>query len=676
MKFVWGGDRLAQNVQLVFSIRLEKDCDTLAVCAVDSYQIFADGEFLCYGPERTAAGYVRRKLVNVAGKKQISVKVTGYNVATYAVDFQSPFFGAELSKNGAIVYDTQDFSCVKENARLSNMPRYSCQRGFVEGYDFTKTTKENVPLYEVESPKILKGIGERADYATVPFDQLSIIPFEGFEWLETLWWERSRCPNRPNDFSIRENLIEETKQGYMAADYVLNRERTGFIRLEIEAEEPMQLFVGFEEYLPEDKWLFRRSKCNDFIFMKIPSGRTSVISCEPYALKYLKILYKGRAKITPSLVTYENAFAKGVSIFGDDRIVNVFEAARNSFCQNAVDIFTDCPGRERAGWLCDSYFTAQAELLFTGKNEIEKAFLENFLLAETPEIDKGMLPKCFPSEHIDKLYIPNWGMWFAIEICDYYKRTADWSLPLNARQKIYDLIDFFKKYLNEYGLLENLESWVFLEWSISNDKDYICGVNFPSNMLYAYMLEEVGKLYSDKKLLNQAKDIKNMIIQLAFNGDFFVDNAIRENGILRRCENHISETCQYYALFTGLCPTAKFQDVMKEQFGPLRGEAYPEIGRSNMFIGNYLRFFWLCEIEEYDKVIDECLEYFKNMADRTGTLWEHDQATASCNHGFASVAAVLLLRCLIGYIGVKNNNPMLKKDFQKNKNLINVKFNY
>ena len=190
------------------------------------------------------------------------------------------------------------------------------------------------------------------------------------------------------------------------------------------------------------------------------------------------------------------------------------------------------------------------------------------------------------------------------------------------------------------------------------------------------MLEEVGKLYSDKKLLDQAKDIKNMIIQLAFNGDFFVDNAIRENGVLRRCENHISETCQYYALFTGLCPTTKFQDVMKEQFGPLRGEAYPEIGRSNMFIGNYLRFFWLCEIEEYTKVIDECLEYFKNMADRTGTLWEHDQATASCNHGFASVAAVLLLRCLIGYIGVKDNKPILKKDFQKNKNLINVKFNY
>ena len=64
------------------------------------------------------------------------------------------------------------------------------------------------------------------------------------------------------------------------------------------------------------------------------------------------------------------------------------------------------------------------------------------------------------------------------------------------------------------------------------------------------------------------------------------------------------------------------------------------------------------------------------MADKTGTLWEHDQATASCNHGFASVAAVLLLRCFIGCMGVKDNKPMLKKDFSQNENLINVKFNY
>jgi hypothetical protein len=95
-----------------------------------------------------------------------------------------------------------------------------------------------------------------------------------------------------------------------------------------------------------------------------------------------------------------------------------------------------------------------------------------------------------------------------------------------------------------------------------------------------------------------------------------------------------------------------------------------------MFIGNYLRFFWLCEREEYDLVVKECLEYFTPMADLTGTLWEHDQATCSCNHGFASVAAVLLLRCCVGYEGVKDSVPVLSELKSKNDFGVSVDFNY
>lgn len=40
--------------------------------------------------------------------------------------------------------------------------------------------------------------------------------------------------------------------------------------------------------------------------------------------------------------------------------------------------------------------------------------------------------------------------------------------------------------------------------------------------------------------------------------------------------------------------------------------------------------------------------YFQYMADRTGTLWENDTICASCCHGFASYAAVLLVRSVLG----------------------------
>ena len=34
--------------------------------------------------------------------------------------------------------------------------------------------------------------------------------------------------------------------------------------------------------------------------------------------------------------------------------------------------------------------------------------------------------------------------------------------------------------------------------------------------------------------------------------------------------------------------------------------------------------------------------YYLGMAEKTGTLWEFDSPTASCNHGFASYIALLL----------------------------------
>ena len=44
---------------------------------------------------------------------------------------------------------------------------------------------------------------------------------------------------------------------------------------------------------------------------------------------------------------------------GNEKLQKIAAAAVESYRQNAVDLFTDCPSRERAGWLCDSFFTGQ-----------------------------------------------------------------------------------------------------------------------------------------------------------------------------------------------------------------------------------------------------------------------------------------------------------------------------
>ncbi|MEI7580140.1 MAG: hypothetical protein WCJ58_09020, partial [bacterium] len=74
------------------------------------------------------------------------------------------------------------------------------------------------------------------------------------------------------------------------------------------------------------------------------------------------------------------------------------------------------------------------------------------------------------------------------------------------------------------GLLEKLESWVFVEWSKANELTQ--DVNYPTNMLYSAMLAATGRLYKDSNLINKANKLKDTICEKSFNGTFFTDNAI------------------------------------------------------------------------------------------------------------------------------------------------------
>ncbi len=70
--------------------------------------------------------------------------------------------------------------------------------------------------------------------------------------------------------------------------------------------------------------------------------------------------------------------ARATFAASDQRFNRIFEAARETFRQNATDVFMDCPSRERAGWLCDSFFTARVAADLCGDTSVEKNFLENF----------------------------------------------------------------------------------------------------------------------------------------------------------------------------------------------------------------------------------------------------------------------------------------------------------
>jgi alpha-L-rhamnosidase len=343
----------------------------------------------------------------------------------------------------------------------------------------------------------------------------------------------------------------------------------------------------------------------------------------------------------------------------DPGLNRIFEAARETFRQNAVDIFMDCPSRERAGWLCDSFFMARVALDLCGNTTIEKNMFENYLLP--PRFDhlpEGMLPMCYPADHYDGVFIPNWALWFVIQLEEYQARSGDRELVAALRPRLEGLYEYFQRFTNADGLLEKLESWVFVEWSAANS--FVQDVSYPSNMLYAAALAAAGRMYDEPALLDEAEQIREVIRRQSFDGEFFVDNGVRKDGRLEVTRNR-SEVCQYFAFFFDVATPqthGELWDRLAHQFGPRRKTTgvFPEVHPANAFIGNYLRFELLSHYGMPGQIRKELADYYLYMADRTGTLWENVGSEASCNHGFASHVAHSLYRDLLGVRHVDTQN--------------------
>jgi alpha-L-rhamnosidase len=146
-----------------------------------------------------------------------------------------------------------------------------------------------------------------------------------------------------------------------------------------ELPENVQLYVTFDELLEDSDVNFSRLECVNAVRFTLQPGQYTLESFEVYSLRFAKVIAVGGACELQQLYLreYANDDVFEAQFAASDRDLNIlFEAACETFRQNAVDVFSDCPSRERAGWLCDSLFTARVALDLLGNTSMERMFVE------------------------------------------------------------------------------------------------------------------------------------------------------------------------------------------------------------------------------------------------------------------------------------------------------------
>lgn len=691
MEKIWSKELLGEkNISLAFVYKAESKKElSLRLAASNEYQVFCNGNFKAYGPMRSAHRYSHVRTYKLSpdecGRVCAAVIVCGAQINSFDRVNEPPFFAAELLSDDKIIARSSDFKAYRLTDRLQKVQRYSFQRTFTESYKLTEDREALLKGNECGLPAVcteqtdgntllsdgglsepdyhfvcgvpvesgnaftdperkviydrsLTGIGCAPAFLRFPMEELE----------EVLVDEAGKIVCRPDDQKTGSKL---TDGRYITYD--LGKNTSGFFRFSVNVHRKTTLYLLFDEIatLKDGEGLFidiTRLQCCNAVKYSLEKGKYDLITFAPYTARFVRaVVLNGESEIENfGMTTLENPDDSFSFSCDDPDLTKVIDAARATFRQNAVDVLTDCPSRERAGWLCDSYFTSRAEKFLTGTNRVEKNFLQAYLLAPDLSFAKGMLPMCYPSDHTDGVYIPNWAMWYIVELKDYLDRTNDSDFIGQCKEKVYDIIHFLDRYLNEYGLLENLESWIFVEWSKANE--FVNGLNFPSNMMYSLALACAGRMYDDKDLLARSDKMIHAIRKLSYNGEFFVDQAIRDDQNKLILTNNTTETCQYYAFWTGVADKAHYPDLYKKLLVEFSNrdprKVYPDIYPSNAFIGRLLRMDYFLREKEYETVLQEAKTYYLPMAERTGTLWENLTTVASCNHGFSGYLAYLLVQ--------------------------------
>lgn len=641
------------------------------------YRVYVNDAFLCFGPARTGRGYIREDVVSIPEcekKCHIRIEAVGYYCKSLSTVMQTSCLMAEIRCGDAVIASTgKDFRAYMPGTKLQKVERYSTQRHFTEIWDYTRIgsqvdleiVDEGLTVLDRKAPYpdykdiSLHTLWNRGSYrfdADLPYKQEKYSWQMSKDWGFFEWDEIERHP-----FSWAQRL-SQTVTGREEAlpvvvaegEYVLldfGRVEAGFLKASMEALEDSDVVFSFCEYFQGDTFAFQNMNAHNVLEYILAKGDCrEVQSFEPYTARFVRIcVKKGKIRLNRfGIKTY--AFdTTGIKLLHCENpaLNGIYKAAVRTFAHNAVDLYYDCPSRERAGWLCDSYFTAKAEYALTGKTLVEDAFLENYRLYKNGgELPEGMIPRSYPSDYKPHhAFIPQWSMWYILEVAEYIQKRGHEEEKEAFRASIYGLLAFYRQYENADGLLEKLPSWNFVEWSIANE--WVWDVNYPTNFLYAKVLECIASLYGDEECFRRSEEVRKTAVAQSFKNGYFRDHALRdEAGALQLLEDS-SEACQYYAVLFGgidlsLPQYAFLKHLITQVFTPDREEKMPEIFPINMFIGAYLRMEALLQMKEYELVLRDMEGFFGNMEKYTGTLWEYKQHKGSYDHGFASYALVVM----------------------------------
>ncbi|MBO5569512.1 MAG: hypothetical protein J6A79_11350, partial [Clostridia bacterium] len=304
------------------------------------------------------------------------------------------------------------------------------------------------------------------------------------------------------------------------------------------------------------------------------------------------------------------------------------------------ETYMDCPFYEQLQYAMDG----RSEILYTyavsGDDRLARQAMEAFRLSQRPD---GLVNADAPT--VKSNVIPGFSIYYLLMVHDHMMWFGDQDLVRRHLPAIEQILAFFKRNLNEMGLVGSVggktmrhKYWSFIDWSdkfefgTPKSCDLGCGAITMESLLYLYGLQHAAELaeFAGRRELSteyrqQAQSLRASILKCC-SGEYEGQKLIQDGPGVDLYSVH----SQVFAILTGIVSPEDGNAMLKKTVGN------PELAQSSVSFMFYL-FRALEKCGWYEKT-DELWNLWRKMVDNNMTTCvENETDERSDCHAWASL---------------------------------------
>ena len=244
-------------------------------------------------------------------------------------------------------------------------------------------------------------------------------------------------------------ITENGKTSYIL-DYGQNMQ--GFVRLDTEGKAGVSYLIEYSELMGEDGDIWANTTAHFPTSTYTLSGGEDSFRPRFFytGFRYIKVTPSDGSAINPEDFTAcfasDDLDQTGYFESSNDRLNTVFKLYLMSQRSNLMGNYTDCPQREKNGWLGDVSATKEAAAMVLGDYSTAEAFLETMLMDIKPDGRPEIVVPVMSTGESGAVYDITWASAYFIVPYELYMATGDTYYSERSYKDLLRVFEYAKSY--------------------------------------------------------------------------------------------------------------------------------------------------------------------------------------------------------------------------------------